>query len=71
MDEHQEAFGLLKAYLTSVLVIGYPGFSHPFDLKTDASSQGLGAILSQRNEHTKNHVIAYIIRSLHSNEQSV
>ena len=46
--EHQEAFDLLKTRLTSVPVLGYPDFSRPFDLETDASMQGLGAILSQK-----------------------
>ena len=34
--EHQEAFDLLKACLTSAPVLGYPDFSHPFKLETDA-----------------------------------
>ena len=48
--EHQEAFNLLKTHLMSVPVLGYPDFSRPFDLETDASMQGLGAVLSQRDE---------------------
>ena len=45
--EHQEADDLLKACLTSAPVLAYPDFSCPFELKTDASLQGLGTILSQ------------------------
>ena len=40
--KHQEAFDLLKACLTSVPVLGYPDFNHPFELEMDASLQGLG-----------------------------
>ena len=50
-DEHQKAFNLLKAHLTCAPVLGYPDFSHPLDLETDASLQGLGAVLSQKDEH--------------------
>ena len=45
-DKHQEAFDLLKACLTSAPVLGYPDFSCPFELETDASLQGLGVMLS-------------------------
>ena len=40
--EHQEAFDLLKACLTSAPVLGYPDFSCQFELEMDASLQGLG-----------------------------
>ena len=43
--EHQEAFDLLKACLTSAPVLGYPDFNCPFELETDASLQGLGAVV--------------------------
>ena len=39
-----------NAHLTSAPVLGYPYFSHPFDIETDASLQGLGAVLSQKDE---------------------
>ena len=46
-DEHQKAFDLLKAHLTSAPVLGYLGFSHPFDLEIVASLQGLGAYVRE------------------------
>ena len=45
--KHQEAFNLLKACLTSAPVLGYPDFSHPFELETDASLQVLVTVLSK------------------------
>ena len=50
-DEHQKAFDLLKAHLTSTPILGYLDFSYPFDLETNASFQGLGAVLFQKDEH--------------------
>ena len=70
-DKHQEAFDLLKACLTSVPVLGYPDFNHPFELEMDASLQGLGAVLSQRDETGTSHVIAFASRSLQPSEQSM
>ena len=34
--KHQEAFELLKSWLRSAPVLGYPDFSQPFKLETDA-----------------------------------
>ena len=68
-DEHQEAFDLLKACLTSAPVLGYPDFNHPFELETDALLQGLGAVLSQRDKTGTSHVIAFASRSLQPSEQ--
>ena len=69
--EHQEAFDLLKACLTSMPVLGYPDFNHLFELEMDASLQGLGAVLSQRDETGTSHVIAFASRSLQPSEQSM
>ena len=67
--EHQEVFDLLKTHLTSAPVLGYPDFRQPFELETDASLQGLGAILSQMDENGINYVIAFASRSIQPSEQ--
>ena len=69
--KHQQAFDLLKACLTSVPVLGYPDFKCPFELEMDALLQGLGAVLSQRDETGTSHVIAFASRSLQCSEQSM
>ena len=67
--EHQKAFNLLKASLTSAPVLGYPDFSCPFELETDATLQGLGAMLSQRDKTGTSHIIAFASRSLRPSGQ--
>ena len=59
------------AHLTITPVLGYPDFSHPFDLETDASLQGLGAVLSQRDEHGQSKVIAYASQSQYPNKRKM
>ena len=51
MMKHQEAFDALKAALGTAPVVGYPDFSREFIMETDASLNGLGAILSQQGKH--------------------
>lgn len=41
------AFNQLKVALLSSVVLAHPDFNHPFILSTDASLDGLGAVLSQ------------------------
>ena len=67
--KHQEAFDLLKSCLTSPPVLGYPDFNHPFELETNTSLKGLGAILSQRDKNGTSCVIPFASRSLQSSKQ--
>ena len=59
----QQSFQDLKDALTTAPVLGYADFSQPFILETDASLDGLGAVLSQEQEGGRR-VIAYASRSL-------
>jgi hypothetical protein len=59
----------LKAKLTSQHILQYPDFSKEFILITDASKQGLGAVLSQ-GEIGKDLPIAYASRNLNNAEKN-
>ena len=62
------AFDTLKEALTTAPVLAYPYYNHPFMLHTDASADGLGAVLYQDINGAKR-VIAYA-RSLKPTEKN-
>ena len=66
--ECTEAFFELKKELISAPVLMLPDFSKSFVLDTDASGEGLGAVLSQ-TINGKEHVIAYASRTLTHTEK--
>ena len=62
------AFETLKTRLVTAPLFCYPDFDKDFVLETDASKQGLGAILSQYQVDHKLHPVAYASRSISSTE---
>lgn len=60
----QEAFETLKRKLTKAPVLAYPSFDKDFALETDASIQGIGAVLSQQQSDGRLHPVAYASRAL-------
>jgi hypothetical protein len=58
-----EAFEKLKQKLCEYPILVHPDFNQPFQPYTDASTVGLGAILSQI-QNGKETVIAYASRTL-------
>ena len=69
-DECQSAFDHLKDKLTTAPILAYPNFDLPFVLETDASIQGLGAVLSQKQSDGLLHPVAYASRSLLPTERN-
>ena len=67
--EHQRALEQLVNLLTNPPVLAYPDFDHPFRLHTDASDQGLGAVLYQ-HQNGKLRVIGYGSRTLSPAERN-
>jgi transposase InsO family protein len=63
-DTHRDCLNDLVNVLTSSEVMAYPDFEKSFTLHTDASQEGLGAILYQENEEGKLRVIGYGSRTL-------
>lgn len=66
----QTSFDKLKHMLTVAPVLQAPCMDRPFRIETDASDFGLGAVLSQPNEHGDWHPIAYESRKFSSEERS-
>ncbi|GBL75299.1 Retrovirus-related Pol polyprotein from transposon 297 [Araneus ventricosus] len=62
-DECEKSFNSLKQALTSSPILTYPRIDKDFILDTDASNEGIGAVLSQ-NIGNEERVIAYFSKSL-------
>ncbi|KAJ7985934.1 hypothetical protein DPEC_G00345610 [Dallia pectoralis] len=65
----QSAFEKLKEALQNAPILAYANFDQPFLVYTDASLEGLGAVLSQVQDG-KERVIAYASRSLSTTERN-
>ena len=57
--EAKEAFDILKMKCMTAPVLAFADFEKPFCLETDTSSLGLGAVLSQKQDNGKFHLVAY------------
>ena len=68
--ECDEAFRNLKESLCTAPVLGLANYALPFILEVDASSQGLGAVLSQ-DQDGKRKVILYASRGLRKTERNI
>ena len=60
----QEAVDVLKGKVQSVPVLVFPDFNKPFLLETDASKEGLGVVLSQKQSEGWYHSVAFWSHSL-------
>ena len=68
-EEQELAFNKLKHLLVEPPILGFPDYSIPFELHTDASIKGLGAVLYQTQEGKKR-VISYASRGLTKSERN-
>ena len=65
----QQSFERLKDLLTTPPVLAYPDFTKQFVLHTDASGEGVGAVLEQKQDDGELHPIAYASRSINRHEK--
>ena len=68
-DAADSAFEHLKAMCVSTPILAYPDYQLPFTLNTDSSTDGLGAVLYQKQDG-KLRVIAYASRSVSKAESN-
>jgi hypothetical protein len=68
-DDQEKAFTTLKQQLIGAEVLAFADLTKPFILETDASHQGLGAVLSQRQPDGRIRPVAYASRRLRPPER--
>ena len=69
-EECQIAFEHLKHLCNQTTILAYANYAKPFNLHTDTSENGLGAVLYQKQDDRMEHVIAYASRTLSKSEQN-
>lgn len=67
--ECSEAFQTIKEFLITAPVLNCPDYDLPFELHTDASGYGLGAVLIQK-KNNEDRVICFLSRSLTKQERN-
>ena len=63
-QECQEAFDKIKTSLTTYQILRHSDFYRPFAVQTDACGVSICAILTQMDDNSQEHVIAYASRLL-------
>ena len=65
-----KAFEMLKQACMNSLVLAFTDYTKDFLLETDASKEGLGAVLSQKQEDGWFHPVAYGSQALTTHEKN-
>ncbi|KAL1246992.1 hypothetical protein QQF64_034535 [Cirrhinus molitorella] len=69
--QQEQAFDRLKASLVNSMILAHPDFTRPFMLSTDASLEGMGAVLSQLQDgDTRARPIAFASKSLNQAQRN-
>ena len=68
--ECQQAFEQLKLLCSQTPILAYANYRKPFKLHTDASENGLGAVLYQKQDDGTDCIIAYASQNLSKSERN-
>ena len=68
--EQEQAFAALKLQLGSAPVLRRPDATRPFQLHTDWSAVGLGAVSTQKDDEGREYVVAFASRSNNNAESN-
>ena len=68
--ECQQALEQLKQLCSQTPSLAYANYKKPFKLLTDASENGLGAVLYKKKDNGTDHVIAYASWTLSKSERN-
>jgi hypothetical protein len=66
---HTEAINILKEKLASAPIVKFPNYELPFHIHTDASNQGIAAVLMQEHNNML-HPVAYCSKTLNSAQRN-
>jgi len=70
-SEQEESFKILKERLINAPILKFPNFEKEFIIRTDASYEGVGGVLLQKDDETgKEHPVHYVSRSLSKAEKN-
>ena len=69
-EEALEAFEALKQACMNSLVLAFADYTKDFLLETDALKEGLGAVLSQKQEDRQLHPVVYGSQALTTHEKN-
>ena len=69
-EECQEAFNKLKQLCSQTAILAYANNNKPFKLHMDASKNGLGAVLYQKQDDGTDCVIGYASQTLSKSENN-
>ena len=69
-DQCEEAFLTLKTEIAKTVTLTIPDFSKPFEIHTDVSVVGLGAVLIQRKASGEARVIEFASRAVRGAEKN-
>ena len=70
LEDALKAFDALKQACMSAPVLAFADYTKEFLLETDASKEGMGAVLSQKQEDGQYHSVAYGSRALTAHEKN-